>query len=115
MSRPVAGRLDTKMHGTEERMEERKAEILRAIVEEYVSSATPVASKTIVESRDLGVSAAFDEGDIAEISFDAFTVRNARTGDVLQARSFPDQLLATMRAGGVFPVLEAEGLVAPAR
>ena len=60
-----------------------------------------------------GVSTAFEEGDTAAVSFEKFTVRNARTGTMLDARSIPDQLLATMRAGGVFPVLEAEGLVAP--
>lgn len=60
-----------------------------------------------------GVSSAFDEGDTAEISFDAFTVTNQRTGKTLAAAAIPDALLDTMRAGGVFPVLEAEGLVAP--
>ena len=62
-----------------------------------------------------GVSAAFVEGDVAEVSFEDFTVTNARTGETLAARAIPDQLLATMRAGGIFPVLEAEGLVAPAK
>jgi len=30
----------------------------------------------------------------------------------LQAGAVPDALLATMQAGGVLPVLEAEGLIA---
>lgn len=61
-----------------------------------------------------GVSEAFSEGDVAEVSFEAFTVTNRRTGATLRARPVPDQLLHTMEAGGVFPLLEAEGLVAPA-
>jgi len=61
-----------------------------------------------------GISTAFTEGDVAEVSFENFTVTNQRTGETIQAGSIPEQLLNTMRAGGVFPVLEAEGLVAPA-
>ena len=60
-----------------------------------------------------GISSAFDEGDVADVSFENFTVTNQRTGAALQAGAIPDELLKTMRAGGVFPVLEAEGLVAP--
>ena len=62
-----------------------------------------------------GISDAFTEGDAADVSFEDFTVTNQRTGDVCQAGPIPDALLDTMKAGGVFPVLEAEGLVAPAR
>ncbi len=39
-------------------MDQRKAAILRAIVEEYVASAQPVGSETIARTRHLGVSAA---------------------------------------------------------
>ena len=60
-----------------------------------------------------GVSSAFVEGDVAEVSFEDFTVTNRRTGAALQAGIVPGQLLDTMKAGGVFPVLEAAGLVAP--
>jgi 3-isopropylmalate/(R)-2-methylmalate dehydratase small subunit len=60
-----------------------------------------------------GVAAAFDEGDVAEVSFTDFTVTNQRSGEVLQAGRVPDTLLSTLRAGGVFPLLEAEGLIAP--
>ena len=62
-----------------------------------------------------GVSAAFAEGDVAEVSFDDFAVVNVRTGERLTANPVPPQLLATMSAGGVFPVLEAEGLIEPAK
>ena len=61
-----------------------------------------------------GISDAFTEGDVADVSFEKFTITNRRTGAALQAGAIPYQLLNTMKAGGVFPVLEAEGLVAPA-
>ena len=61
-----------------------------------------------------GISTAFVEGDVADVSFESFTVTNRGTGDTLQAGPIPEPLLNTMQAGGVFPVLEAEGLVAPA-
>ena len=61
-----------------------------------------------------GISDAFTEGDETDVSFADFTVTNRRTGQALQAGAIPDELLDTMKAGGVFPVLEAEGLVAPA-
>jgi len=60
-----------------------------------------------------GVAAAFDEGEEASVSFKNFTVTNLRTNKVLQARSIPDVLMDTMAAGGVLPLLESEGLIAP--
>jgi len=58
-----------------------------------------------------GVSEAFEEGDVAEVSFEDFTVRNQRTGATLQSAAVPATLLATMEAGGVLPLLEKEGLI----
>lgn len=61
-----------------------------------------------------GVFAAFEEGDAAELDLDAgWTVRNARTGAVLAPLRIPERLLRLMRGGGIFPLLEAEGLIAP--
>ncbi len=45
-------------------MEARKAEILRAIVEEYVETAQPVGSQTVARSRRLGVSSATIRNDM---------------------------------------------------
>jgi len=59
------------------------------------------------------VSASFEEGDIAEVSFDDFTVSNRRTGRVLKAIALPQALKRIMEAGGLFPLLEAEGYLAP--
>lgn len=60
------------MDGTEAVLEERKAEILRAIVEEYVKGATPVGSKTIVESHDLGVSAATIRNEMSALEDEGY-------------------------------------------
>lgn len=60
-----------------------------------------------------GVDAAFEEGDIAEVSFDDYTVRNQRTGTVLKAEPLPDSLKRVMQAGGLLPLLEVEGYLAP--
>ena len=61
-----------------------------------------------------GVFDAFEEGDSAEVSFEDFTVRNAASNAVLTAGLIPETLLATLDAGGIYPLLEQEGLIAPA-
>lgn len=60
-----------------------------------------------------GVHAAFEEGHMAEVSFADFTVKNLTTGAVLKAQPIPEHLLKLMRGGGVFPLLEKEGLISP--
>jgi 3-isopropylmalate/(R)-2-methylmalate dehydratase small subunit len=60
-----------------------------------------------------GVHAAFEEGQTAEISIADWTVRNRDTGAVLRAKPVPERLLTLMISGGIFPLLEAEGLIAP--
>jgi 3-isopropylmalate/(R)-2-methylmalate dehydratase small subunit len=60
-----------------------------------------------------GVHTAFEEGQTAEISIADWTVRNRDTGTVLHASPVPDRLLSLMTSGGIFPLLEAEGLIAP--
>lgn len=49
------------------RIDERKAAVLTAIVQEYVRHAEPVGSKRIVETYDLGVSAATIRNDMAAL------------------------------------------------
>jgi len=60
-----------------------------------------------------GVSRAFEEGDIAELDVDTWSVRNRRNGQTLKVSPVPKQLLAMMLGGGIYPVLEREGLIAP--
>jgi len=58
------------------------------------------------------VSAAFEEGDTAELDIDAWTVRNPRSGQTLAVTPVPPQLLTMMLGGGIYPVLAREGLIA---
>jgi 3-isopropylmalate/(R)-2-methylmalate dehydratase small subunit len=61
-----------------------------------------------------GVSGLFtEEGQICEVDLANFTVRNATTGKSLKAQPVPDNLLALMCGGGIYPVLEKEGYIAP--
>jgi 3-isopropylmalate/(R)-2-methylmalate dehydratase small subunit len=59
------------------------------------------------------VAAAFAEGQTAEFSLADFTVRNRETGVLLKALPIPSKLLDIMLGGGLFPVMEARGLIAP--
>jgi len=59
-----------------------------------------------------GVTDLFTEGDVAAVSFEDFTVRNVTTGSSLEAKPMPDALLRILTAGGIYPLLEKEGLVA---
>ena len=56
---------------------------------------------------------AFEEGDIAEVDFDDSVVRNLTRGRELQAKPVPAQLVNIVKAGGVYELLEKEGLIAP--
>ena len=60
-----------------------------------------------------GIDAAVAEGQTAEISLDDWSVRNRETGAVAAVKPVPGRLLSLMTGGGIFPLLEAEGLIAP--
>jgi 3-isopropylmalate/(R)-2-methylmalate dehydratase small subunit len=61
-----------------------------------------------------GVSELFpDEGQIAQASLADFRVTNISTGKSLMALPVPANLLTLMRGGGIYPVLERDGLIAP--
>ena len=60
-----------------------------------------------------GVQESFDEGDIAEVDFEIGTVTNVSSGKSLPGRTIPPQLLKIVDAGGIFPLLESEGYIAP--
>ena len=55
----------------------------------------------------------FSEGDIAEVDFDAGSVHNATTGKTLSSVNLPPKLLDLLKAGGIYPLLEKEGYIAP--
>ena len=60
-----------------------------------------------------GITGAFEEGQVAEVSVEKWKVRNVSTGAVLYITPIPDALLKLMQSGGVFPLLEREGMVGP--
>ncbi|MGH3455206.1 MAG: HrcA family transcriptional regulator, partial [Nocardioidaceae bacterium] len=53
-------------------LEERKLEVLRAIVEDYVATQEPVGSKTLVERHKLPVSPATVRNDMAALEEEGF-------------------------------------------
>ncbi|MCW2809820.1 MAG: hrcA [Friedmanniella sp.] len=53
-------------------MDERKLEVLRAIVTDYVSSQEPVGSRALVERHDLGVSPATVRNDMAALEEEGY-------------------------------------------
>jgi len=59
-----------------------------------------------------GVEMIFDEGERAEVDFDAGVVTNTQTGASRPARKIPRELLKIVEAGGIFALLEAEGSIA---
>ena len=60
-----------------------------------------------------GVSQLFQEGELAEVSFDDFTVANGTSGKTLKAVPVPESLISMMQHGGIMPLLESEGFIAP--
>lgn len=56
---------------------------------------------------------AFEEGDAIEVDISAWAVRNPRTGQVLDVVPVPDMPLSLMLGGGIVPMLEKQGLIAP--
>jgi hypothetical protein len=55
----------------------------------------------------------FAEGDSADIEIEHLEIRNARTCASMSLQPIPEQLILLMRSGGIFPLLEAEGLIGP--
>jgi 3-isopropylmalate/(R)-2-methylmalate dehydratase small subunit len=56
---------------------------------------------------------AFEEGDTAEIDLESSIIRNLTSGKVLQGKPIPSQLLAIVKAGGIYELLEKEGAIGP--
>lgn len=61
-----------------------------------------------------GVTELFVEGDVAEVSFSDARVLNVRSGASLHGVAMPPPLMRILEAGGIYPLLEREGLVAAA-
>jgi heat-inducible transcriptional repressor len=98
-------------------LEPRSAAILRAIIEEYVASATPVGSQALVERRRLGVSSATVRNIMAELEAAGYLHHphtsagriptdagyRAYVGTIVQATPLPlvDQLMIRHQFGQV--------------
>jgi hypothetical protein len=57
------------------------------------------------------VTAAFEEGDSAEVDFEAAQVRNRRTGQACRGTPGPRMLLDILTAGGIIARLQPENLL----
>src|SRR5881397_2747965 len=60
-------------------LDDRKLDVLRAIVEDYVSTNEPVGSKSLVEKHHLGVSPATIRNDMAALEEDGY-IAQPQTG-----------------------------------
>jgi 3-isopropylmalate/(R)-2-methylmalate dehydratase small subunit len=58
-----------------------------------------------------GVSDLISEGDIAAVDYSEFVVRNLTTGEELPGKRFPEMLLDILRAEGIYPLMESQGLL----
>jgi heat-inducible transcriptional repressor len=68
----VSARQPTPTGGVQPLLEDRKLEVLRAIVEDYVSTHEPVGSKTLVDRHNLGVSPATIRNDMAALEDEGY-------------------------------------------
>ena len=87
-------------------MDERKLEVLRAIVTDYVSSQEPVGSKALVERHDLGVSPATVRNDMAALEEEGYiTQPHTSAGRIPTDKGYR---LFVDRLGTVKPLSPAE-------
>ena len=87
-------------------MDDRKLEVLRAIVTDYVSSREPVGSKALVERHDLGVSPATVRNDMAALEDEGYiTQPHTSAGRIPTDKGYR---LFVDRLGNVKPLSAAE-------
>ena len=87
-------------------LEERRLAVLRAIVEDYVSTHEPVGSKALVERHNLGVSPATIRNDMAALEDEGFIAQpHTSAGRVPTDRGYR---LFVDRLSGVKPLSPAE-------
>jgi heat-inducible transcriptional repressor len=87
-------------------MDDRKLDVLRAIVTDYVSSQEPVGSKSLVEKHDLGVSPATVRNDMAALEEEGYiTQPHTSAGRIPTDKGYR---LFVDRLGSVKPLSVAE-------
>ena len=78
-------------------LDDRKKQVLQAVIEEYISTAEPVSSGTIVEKYDLGFSSATIRNDMAELEHEKYLEKPhtsaGRIPSVKGYRFYVDELL----------------------
>lgn len=78
-------------------LNDRKKQVLQAVIEEYISAAEPVSSGTIVEKYDLGFSSATIRNDMAELEHEGYLEKPhtsaGRIPSVKGYRFYVDELL----------------------
>src|SRR5260370_12674129 len=87
-------------------LDERKAAILRAVVEEYVETAEPVGSQRVAGSRKLGVSSAPVRTDMTVLDREGYiTQPSTSAGPIPTALGYRDSAapLTTPRAPAIPP------------
>jgi len=96
-----------------------KSELIEAIAAR--GELTKARAELVVNCVFEAMTEALQKGEGIEIrGYGSFTVRpykpyagrNPRTGQTLAVSPVPEQLLAMMLGGGIYPVLEREGLIA---
>lgn len=60
-----------------------------------------------------GITALVTEGDVISVDYETFKVTNVTSGGQLDGRRFPDMLLDILRAEGIYPLMESQGLLEP--
>ena len=87
-------------------MDDRKLDVLRAIVTDYVSSQEPVGSKSLVERHDLGVSPATVRNDMAALEEEGYiTQPHTSAGRIPTDKGYR---LFVDRLGSIKPLSTAE-------
>jgi heat-inducible transcriptional repressor len=87
-------------------VDDRKLEVLRAIVTDYVSSQEPVGSKALVEKHDLGVSPATVRNDMAALEEEGYiTQPHTSAGRIPTDKGYR---LFVDRLGSIKPLSSAE-------
>lgn len=78
-------------------LDDRKKQVLQSVIEEYISTAEPVSSGTIVEKYDLGFSSATIRNDMAELEHEGYLEKPhtsaGRIPSVKGYRFYVDELL----------------------
>ncbi|MCL6595071.1 MAG: heat-inducible transcriptional repressor HrcA [Firmicutes bacterium] len=79
-------------------MNGRKREVLRAVVDDYVATAEPVASKTLAQRYPFGVSSATIRGEMADLEADGYLLQRHTSAGRIPSdkgyRYYVDELIA---------------------